>query len=806
MNEQITAYVLNELPEDERRAFEAQLQTDPTLRAQVQEMQNFCTLVDTHITKADAPTATFTPEQRDHLVESFTAPEANAEAEEKIIRSKPNFWRHPILLSSTALAACLAILLIRYGSFDSAFTTSANHVSSEKVQMRGASATPDQDTQQPSIFDSKKSFPVPKKEIHASQSNSIAIVPAPEPQPLAVLEKELDAAKQRMDALKDNLNQEFAKQKATLVTTMPADGKDDDSRRRTMSIDPSQPPTDHSSSRYGDTINPPPPAAAPINVPTLYANEASSLGGSTTISSTTLPSTTKPPGPATAIQSPPFNGNDEAAMASYRAITPNTENYQPIAENPFQPTTQHPLSTFSVHTDGASYANIRRFLNDGQRPPANAIRIEELINYFPYAYEPPAGEHPFAVSTDIAEAPWQPLHRLARIAIKGYEVQNDRKAANLVFLIDVSGSMNNPRKLPLVKQSLQLLTEQLRDTDRVAIVTYSGSSQVALESTPATNNDKPKIIDAVNALGAGGSTNGAGGIRAAYDQARTHFVKDGINRVILCSDGDFNVGISSPGELQTLITDQAKSKIFLSVLGFGTGNLNDRTMETLATKGNGNHAYIDSLSEARKVLVDQIDGTLMTIAKDVKIQVEFNPAQVASYRLIGYENRTLAKEDFNNDKKDAGEIGAGHTVTALYEIVPANLQHPNGQPLVDNLKYTTTPKPAEPAAAATAAAPASPETMTVKLRYKQPEGDVSKLIEIPVIDKNTNLKNSPPDFQFATAVAGFGLLLRNSQYAPEITWDQVRVLAIQGKGPDPLGYRGEFLQLIDKARSLSSPQ
>lgn len=485
------------------------------------------------------------------------------------------------------------------------------------------------------------------------------------------------------------------------------------------------------------------------------------------------------------------------------------ETYTQIYENPFLFVAQQPLSTFSIDVDTASYANVRRFLNDGQRPPADAVRLEELINYFPYTYEGPSDGKPFGVMVDVAESPWQPQHRLVRVAIKGRDVAQERGTANFVFLVDVSGSMDSPDKLPLVQRSLEMLTRQLGEKDRVALVVYAGSSGLVLPST--LGSERETILNAIGNLKAGGSTNGASGITLAYQEAAKHFVKGGVNRVILCTDGDFNVGLSTPEALEKLIAEKAKSRIFLSVLGFGTGNLKDRTMETLADKGNGNYAYLDSLSEARKVLVEQMNGTLVTIAKDVKIQVEFNPAQVAAYRLLGYENRLLAKEDFNNDKKDAGEIGAGHTVTALYEVVPANVKFPDGKPLVDDLKYAAAPKPitrpADEAAAAPQSPPASPsnEMLTVKLRYKQPEGDKSDLLEVPVTDKEQKLADSPRDFQFAASVAGFGMLLRGSQHAGELTWDMVRELALRGKGEDAQGYRGEFLQLIDKARGLTEP-
>ncbi len=475
------------------------------------------------------------------------------------------------------------------------------------------------------------------------------------------------------------------------------------------------------------------------------------------------------------------------------------ESYTHIIENELKDVAREPLSTLSIDVDTASYANVRRFLNQGMIPPPDAVRIEELVNYFPTSEEGPAHEakEPFGVRIELAPCPWQPVHRLARIAIKGRERDKDRKPSNLVFLVDVSGSMNEPAKLPLVQQSLRMLTEQLGEGDRVTMVVYAGSSGVVL---PPTNGEKKgEILAAIDRLSAGGSTHGSAGIKLAYEQAVAGFIKGGVNRVILCTDGDFNVGVSSPEELEKLIKHKAKTGVFLSVLGFGSGNLQDRTMETLADKGNGNYAYIDSLSEARKVLVEQMGGTLDTIAKDVKIQVEFNPAAVRSYRLIGYENRLLAKEDFNDDTKDAGEIGAGHSVVALYEIVPANL--PPGtepRPAVDSLKYQA---PAISPVQLVEAAK-SGEMMTVKLRYKAPDSDLSKLIEVPTKDAGKTLTASSDEFKFSAAVASFGLLLRDSSYKGTLSWETVRRLALDGKGADRLGYRGEFLQLIDKARGL----
>jgi secreted protein with Ig-like and vWFA domain len=492
-------------------------------------------------------------------------------------------------------------------------------------------------------------------------------------------------------------------------------------------------------------------------------------------------------------------GTPAVRPADYDNETPvgrSTETYQPIAASVMQDVRNAPLSTFSIDVDTASYANVRRYLNRGGLPPPDAVRLEELVNYFPYSYEPPAGPHPFSVKVDVAEAPWKPEHRLARIAIKGREVGMERQQANFVFLVDVSGSMEDANKLPLVRQSLLMLVDQLQEKDSVALVTYAGESRVAGEST----SHKAKLRSAIQALTSGGSTNGNSGIQLAYEQAQKAYVKEGVNRVILCTDGDFNVGVSSPQELESIIQEKARTGVFLSVLGYGTGNLKDHTMETLADKGNGNYAYIDSLSEARKVLVEQMQGTLVTIAKDVKIQVEFNPAEVAAYRLLGYENRLLAKEDFNDDRKDAGEIGAGHTVTALYEIVPTRMARPDGRPLVDDLKYQ--PRRDGPVVGAAPVTPKSDDLLTVKLRYKQPDASQSTLLEVPVKESNQRLADAPRDFQFAASVAGFAMLLRHSPDAGALTWEQVRHLALKSKGEDALGYRGEFLQLIDKARGL----
>jgi Ca-activated chloride channel homolog len=469
----------------------------------------------------------------------------------------------------------------------------------------------------------------------------------------------------------------------------------------------------------------------------------------------------------------------------------DTEAYDLITDNPFQSVLDHPLSTFSIDVDRASYANVRRFLSAYQLPPKDAVRIEELVNYFDYDYPDPEGDAPFSVSFEQMECPWKSGHRLVRIGLEGRDVRPDaRPPTNLVFLLDVSGSMEPENKLPLVKQSMKMLTAQLGASDRIAIVVYAGASGLVLDSTPGSR--KADVVRALDRLEAGGSTNGGEGIQLAYAIAERQFIEGGVNRVILATDGDFNVGVTSRGDLVRLIQDNARKKIFLSVLGFGMDNYKDATLEQLADKGNGNYAYIDGLREARKVLVREMSGTLVTIAKDVKVQVELNPERVQAYRLIGYENRILAKEDFNDDRKDAGEIGAGHRVTALYELVPAGVGRE--LPSVDELKYQ------RPVALSEAAS--SEELMTVKLRYKEPEGDTSKLMSFALVDDPRSKPS--PDFEFASAVAAFGMMLRESPFRGDADWARVKKLAKSGLGPDGNGYRREFLELVDLAKEVSA--
>lgn len=473
--------------------------------------------------------------------------------------------------------------------------------------------------------------------------------------------------------------------------------------------------------------------------------------------------------------------------------TPGTEEYEPVEENPFKFVSQNPLSTFSIDVDTASYSNVRRFVMDNTMPHKDVVRIEELINYFTYDYPQPNDETPFAVYTEVAQSPWNPENKLVHVGLQGKSIpMDDLPNNNLVFLLDVSGSMKNANKLPLVKAAFKMLTNQMRPGDRVAIVTYAGRAGLALPST--SGNQKDKIIEALQRLDAGGSTAGGEGIQLAYKIAQENFVPNGNNRVILATDGDFNVGISDTSELVKLIEEKRKSGIFLTVTGFGTGNLKDEKMENLADKGNGNYAYIDNLMEAKKVFVSEMGGTFFTIAKDVKIQVEFNPAIVKAYRLIGYENRMLQDRDFNDDTKDAGEIGAGHSVTALYEIVTKNSGFE--LPDVDELKYQEVVMKDDTEFA--------DEMMTVKLRYKKPDEDTSKLISVAVNDNDET--NQSENMNFSAAVAQYGMLLRGSSHKGNTCFDQVIAMAKEAKGKDEEGYRAEFIRLVEMTQLLHESQ
>lgn len=472
-------------------------------------------------------------------------------------------------------------------------------------------------------------------------------------------------------------------------------------------------------------------------------------------------------------------------------IAENTEEYREEEENEFKDALLNPQSTFSIDVDTASYSNVRRILRENRLPPAGAVRIEEMVNYFDYDYPQPDGDHPFSVITNVAACPWTSGHQLVRIALKGKELQpNERASSNLVFLLDCSGSMDQPNKLPLVKSAMRLLLQKLDDRDYISIVVYAGGSGQVLPPTSAAK--RGTILNALERLRAGGSTNGGQGIQLAYKIAQEQFIEGGINRVILCTDGDFNVGLKSQRELEDLIAEKAKSNVFLSVLGFGTGNYKDARMETLADKGNGNFAYIDSVLEAQKSLVNQMESTLVTIAKDVKIQVDFNPSRICAYRLIGYENRMLANEDFEDDTKDAGEIGAGHTVTALYEVVPVGVSNPARQSRPSAFVKTKVRRNADP-----------DTLLNVLLRYKLPESSTSSEFGMSLAqERDSNDYDFSSDFQFAAAVAAYGMILKSSQFKGEATLDWVLESAVENQGHDPYGFRAEFVDLVRRASAL----
>jgi len=478
----------------------------------------------------------------------------------------------------------------------------------------------------------------------------------------------------------------------------------------------------------------------------------------------------------------------EPLPAGYR--DQDREQYQKLAQNPVHSVAEAPVSTFSIDVDTGSYANVRRLLNEGRLPPQGAVRLEEMLNYFPYAYAPPSDDSPFGITTELAPSPWNPHTRLLRIGIKASERSVEQlPPANLVFLVDVSGSMDRREGLPLVKGTLKLLVDQLRPQDKVSLVVYAGDSRVVLE--PTSGKDKAKIRAAIEQLQAGGSTAGAAGIELAYRMAQQGFIDKGINRILLATDGDFNVGISDFDSLKAMAAEKRRSGVSLTTLGFGVDNYNERLMEQLADAGDGNYAYIDNLREARKVLVEQLGSTLAVLAKNVKLQLEFNPAQVSEYRLLGYENRALKREDFNNDQVDAGEIGSGHTVTALYEIVPEGQKG-----WLEPLRYQAEAKPAGK----------GDELAWLRVRWQKPEGGPSQLVERPIAASGAgDLARASDDLRFAAAVAAFAQQLDGARYTGGFDLGDTLALARSARGEDPFGLRGEFLQLVELARSLQTP-
>lgn len=709
-NEQkLTDYVLNELSDDDRRAVEAELETNPEARETVKKIRAQVGQLEKHY-EAEEENIMLTDEQRETIFAAARSKKAKA------IPFPPRY----VWLPLTSVAA-LAIIIL--------------HIAAPRTGHRPPAQIQTQ--------------PIPE-EFAAIEAAPETAPPAPRP----TMPLKKPAVKIDESAVASSI-QQTAPAPVVSAPTMKLEMPEMEGVSGGMNA--------IADTDKGNTL------LFGLDMNTTFGGEAPQTAGFTVYQMRRLP-------------------ESEPQPAQYG---PSIETYSEIEENEFVRVIDQPLSTFSIDVDTASYANVRRFLSRGQLPPKDAVRIEEMINYFNYDYAPPTDKVPFAARFAQADCPWNEQHKLVRIALKGRELeQATRPPLNLVFLLDVSGSMRDANKLPLVKRSLDMLCNQLDERDRVSIVVYAGASGLVLP--PTSGADRNTILGALKRLEAGGGTNGGQGIRLAYKTARKNFHKEGVNRVILCTDGDFNIGVTQGGDLNRLIEKKAKGGVFLSVLGFGMGNYKDGTLEGLADKGNGNYAYIDTFSEARKVLVDQMSGTLVTIAKDVKIQVEFNPARVAGYRLIGYENRMLAAEDFNDDTKDAGEIGAGHTVTALYELVPAGLPV-NDAPPVDELKYQT-PK---------ADTVASDELLTVKLRYKRPDGDESSKLEFPLADDEASFAQADTDFRFATSVAGFGMLLRDSEFNGDLTYDQVIEWTKDSLGVDEFGYRREFLNLIRNAASLS---
>ncbi|WP_350028971.1 vWA domain-containing protein [Flavobacterium terrisoli] len=476
-----------------------------------------------------------------------------------------------------------------------------------------------------------------------------------------------------------------------------------------------------------------------------------------------------------------INGNAIDSVA----VNENSESYAELIENPFESPKTAPLSTFSIDVDNAAYTNIRRFINNGQAVPKDAVRIEEMVNFFKYQYPQPQSEHPFSINTEYSTSPWNPKHKLLKIGLQGKNIPTDNlPASNLVFLVDVSGSMSDENKLPLLKESMKVLVKELRSKDKVSIVVYAGAAGVVLE--PTSGDEKDKIIDAFDDLMAGGSTAGGEGIKLAYRLAEQNFIKEGNNRVILATDGDFNVGASSDDDMEDLIEEKRKSGVFLTVLGYGMGNYKDSKMEILADKGNGNYAYIDNIQEANRFLGKEFKGSMFAIAKDVKIQIEFNPKHVQAYRLIGYENRRLKPEDFKNDAIDAGELGSGHSVTALYEIIPVGV---DSDYVPSDLKYTKVKSDSETNYAE--------ELATIKFRYKKPDGDKSIEMVDVIADKAIALESTSADFKFSSAVAWFGLKLRDSKLVSNKSSDEIKSLAKSGLKNDDEGYKAEFIRLVE---------
>ena len=788
---ELTAYVLNELPEAERAAVEAAIAASPDLAAEVEQLRAASTLLSRHL--ASEPAVELEPIQREDILlgggrRSIPRPVQATGSSRQGDHSEPRLstWIRALnqqWIWATAAAAALMLTLTLWPRQQSAEI----RLNELRYQRRPSlevesDSTPPPRTAPPSV--APETRPAPPSVVTPTPTTS-GVVPT---RATAQLDSSAVAA--------------VNAQRRGIAPQVPVPSSPDNVYsmdpvlarrygllpRRSVEVAPQSEPSLQPLPRTRQSAaNPSPKPLALAAADPAAPEQKVALGERLTVAQHGIPN-----GPVGLSIAPADRYGDRPGPDT------GTEDYASITDNPFKSPATAPLSTFSLDVDTASYANVRRFLREGSLPPVDAVRIEELINYFQYDYPSSRGNDPLASVIEIADCPWRDGHKLVRIGLQAASIdRGERPRANLVFLVDVSGSMQPENKLPLVKRSLRLLLDRLGQNDAVSIVTYAGESRIALEPTTVSDAGRQRIVGVLEGLRAGSGTAGSAGIQDAYRLATNHFIAGGVNRVLLCTDGDFNIGITDHGALHQLIEEKARSGVFLSVLGYGMGNTKDSTMELLADKGNGNYAYVDSFAEARKVLGEQLEGTLVTIAKDVKVQVEFNPGRVRSYRLIGYENRQLRDRDFNDDTRDAGEVGAGHQVTVLYEIEPAVPDRTGTDPL----RYQPRPVPEGPPV--TLKAGHGDELLNLKIRYKAPDGDQSRLIEKPVKDASKEFMHAGSDFKFTAAVAGYGMLLRNSPHRGDLTWDAVLRLAEQGVGTDREGYRAEFVDLARKAQQLS---
>lgn len=752
----VTSYILGELPQDEAEVFEKRMQEDPELAEVVAEARSVTEQLQVMYSNEENPT--LETARRENITRNNPITSVTLE--------RKTTWRVPLVLLATAAA----FLLLVGGPL--MMQREEGRIATDSIVPRQSARAPMQesvDAPQPPMAASTSSGITPDSpySVQGFPNRSAAdarFIEESEKSPGTLNESDMDFDMAESAGDSSDIYKGLA-----MGSGNPADKKIANELQRKSALQ---------------------------KVPLESAKTAGSQQAEITFDK----ATTDVPAPSSSRSRAEMPVQEENSLVPTPPETKDgsadRDRFNNITENQYKRVTESPLSTFSIDVDTASYSKVREYLLRQRRlPPVDAVRIEELVNYFDYEYLPPQddAEIPFAATAEIISCPWNNRHRLARIALKGKEMQTqERPLSNLVFLLDSSGSMNARNKLPLVKQGMNMLLSQLGENDRVAVVVYAGSAGLVLDSTPATNTRE--IENALTNLAAGGSTNGGQGIKLAYQIARDNFIVGGVNRVILCTDGDFNVGTTGTGSLVRMVEKEAAGNIFLSVLGFGMGNHNDNMLEQISGRGNGNYAFIDTEKEAQKVLVNQVNGTLVTIAKDVKLQIEFNPRMVDSYRLIGYENRVLAKEDFNDDKKDAGEIGAGHAVTALYELIPAGIKNGIVPPRVNKLKYQS---PNELTDAAN-----RDESFTLKLRYKEPEGNTSKLHEFPVVDNETKFQDADHDARFAAAVANFGMLLRGSAYSGDWNFQDVIDVAKDAKGEDMSGLRAEFVEMVEAASKM----